>query len=41
MMGTSAVQIEDTWARRLKRTDDHLRTAFNAYEETSMHVARQ
>jgi hypothetical protein len=34
-MGTSTVQLEDTYARWLKRTDDHLRTAFDAYDTAS------
>jgi hypothetical protein len=29
-MGTSVVQIEDTYARWLKRTDDRVREAFAA-----------
>lgn len=32
IMGTSVVQIEDTYARWLKRTDDRLRAAFDAYD---------
>lgn len=32
IMGTSVVQIEDTYARWLKRTDDQLRAAFDAYD---------
>ncbi len=32
IMGTSVVQLEDTYARWLKRTDDHLRAAFDAYD---------
>lgn len=32
IMGTSVVQIEDTYARWLKRTDDQLRTAFDEYD---------
>jgi len=32
VMGTSIVQIEDTYARWLKRTDDQLRAAFDAYD---------
>jgi integrase len=32
VMGTSVVQIEDTYARWLKRTDDQLRAAFDAYD---------
>jgi len=30
--GTSVVQIEDTYARWLKRTDDQLLAAFDAYD---------
>jgi hypothetical protein len=29
----SVVQIEDTYARWLKRTDDQLRSMFDAYDE--------
>jgi integrase len=32
IMGTSVVQLEDTYARWLKRTDDHIRIAFDAYD---------
>lgn len=32
IMGTSVVQIEDTYARWLKRTDEQLRAAFDAYD---------
>jgi integrase len=32
IMGTSVVQLEDTYARWLKRTDDHLRATFDAYD---------
>jgi integrase len=32
VMGTSIVQIEDTYARWLKRTDDQLRAVFDAYD---------
>jgi hypothetical protein len=32
IMGTSIVQIEDTYARWLKRTDEQLRAAFDAYD---------
>jgi integrase len=32
IMGTSVVQIEDTYARWLKRTDDQLRAAFDAHD---------
>jgi integrase len=32
VMGTSIVQIDDTYARWLKRTDDHLRAALDAYD---------
>src|SRR5690242_8379728 len=31
-MGTSVTQIEDTYARWLKRTDEQLRAAFDAYD---------
>ena len=37
IMGTSVTQIEDTYARWLRRTDDHLRAALDAYD---MAVAR-
>jgi integrase len=33
IMGTSVMQIEDTYARWLKRTDEHLRAAFDAYDQ--------
>jgi integrase len=33
VMGTSVTQLEDTYARWLKRTDDQLRAAFDAYDE--------
>lgn len=33
IMGTSVVQIEDTYARWLKRTDDQLRAAFDAHDQ--------
>ena len=32
LMGTSVSQFEDTYARWLKRTDDQLRAAFDAYD---------
>ena len=32
IMGTSVVQIEDTYARWLKRTDEQLRAAFDAHD---------
>jgi integrase len=32
IMGTSVVQLEDTYARWLKRTDDRLRELFDAYD---------
>jgi integrase len=32
IMGTSVAQIEDTYARWLKRTDDELRSKFDAYD---------
>jgi len=31
-MGTSITQLEDTYARWLKRTDDQLRAALDAYD---------
>jgi hypothetical protein len=31
-MGTSVVQLEDTYARWLKRTDDQIRDTFDAYD---------
>lgn len=33
IMGTSVVQIEDTYARWLKRTDEQLRAAFDAHDQ--------
>jgi integrase len=36
VMGTSIVQIEDTYARWLKRTDDQLRAAFDLYDNAAM-----
>jgi integrase len=35
VMGTSTAQIEDTYARWLKRTDDQLRAAFDAYDNAA------
>lgn len=35
IMGTSVTQLEDTYARWLKRTDDQLRAAFDAYDATA------
>jgi integrase len=35
MMGMSVVQIEDTYARWLTRTDEQLRAAFDAYDEAT------
>jgi hypothetical protein len=32
IMGTSVVQIEDTYLRWLKRTDEQLRLSFDAYD---------
>jgi hypothetical protein len=32
-MGTSVVQLEDTYARWLNRTDDQLRAAFDSYDQ--------
>ena len=34
--GTSVVQIEDTHARWLKRTDEQLRAAFDAYDASEV-----
>jgi hypothetical protein len=31
-MGTSVAQLEDTYARWLKRTDERLAAAFDAYD---------
>jgi hypothetical protein len=39
IMGTSVVQLEDTYARWLKRTDEQLRATFNAYDAQSMEAA--
>ncbi len=36
IMGTSVMQLEDTYARWLKRTDDQLRAAFDAYDAAAM-----
>ncbi|MGZ4334196.1 MAG: tyrosine-type recombinase/integrase [Gaiellaceae bacterium] len=36
IMGTSVVQIEDTYARWLKRTDEQLRTAFDNYDRRAV-----
>ena len=36
IMGTSVVQLEDTYARWLKRTDDQIRDTFDAYDEAAM-----
>jgi integrase len=35
IMGTSVVQIEDTYSRWLKRTDDQLRAVFDAYDQAA------
>jgi len=35
IMGTSVTQLEDTYARWLKRTDDQLRAAFDAYDSAA------
>jgi hypothetical protein len=37
IMGTSVVQLEDTYARWLDRTDDQLRAGFDAYDEAFGH----
>ena len=36
-MGTSVTQLEDTYARWLKRTDDQLRATFDVYDEGFRH----
>ena len=36
IMGTSVVQIEDTYARWLKRTGEQLRAAFDAYDARAL-----
>jgi integrase len=36
IMGTSVAQLEDTYARWLKRTDERLRAAFDAYDARSL-----
>ena len=36
-MGTSVAQLEDTYARWLKRTDDQLRAKVDAYDEAFRH----
>lgn len=33
IMGTSVTQLEDTYAHWLKRTDDQLRAALDAYDD--------
>jgi integrase len=40
VMGTSVTQIEDTYARWLKRTDDQLRATFDAYDAKEVRLAR-
>jgi integrase len=35
VMGTSVTQLEDTYARWLKRTDEQLRAAFDAYDSAA------
>ena len=34
-MGTSIVQIEDTYARWLTRTDEQLRVMFDTYDQVA------
>jgi hypothetical protein len=34
-MGTSVTQLEDTYARWLKWTDEQLRAAFDVYDATT------
>jgi integrase len=41
IMGTSVTQLEDTYARWLKRTDDQLRTALDAYDARLAHAGTQ
>jgi integrase len=36
VMGTSVTQLEDTYARWLKRTDEQLRAAFDAYDASAV-----
>ncbi len=37
IMGTSVFELEDTYGRWLKRTDEQLRATLNAYDETFGH----
>jgi integrase len=37
IMGTSVRELEDTYFRWLKRTDDQLRAAFDVYDEANGH----
>jgi integrase len=37
IMGTSVTQLEDTYARWLRRTDDQLRAAFDVYDRANGH----
>lgn len=41
VMGTSGTQVEDTYARWLKRTDDQLRAAFDAYDSPTNAAAAE
>lgn len=36
-MGTSVRELDDTYFRWLKRTDDQLRAAFDVYDEANGH----
>jgi integrase len=37
IMGTSVSQLEDTYARWLRRTDEQIRAVFDAYDESFWH----
>ena len=39
-MGTSVTQLEDTYARWLKRTDDQLRATFDTYDSREIAAER-
>jgi integrase len=38
VMGTSVRELEDTYFRWLRRTDDQLRAAFDAYDAASVAI---
>ena len=40
IMGTSVTQLEDTYARWLKRTDDQLRATFDTYDSREIAAER-